>query len=126
MRLAPHHVGIIVSDLARSKEFYGALGFEFVDERVGEDKTLTFMRLGGLQVELFAYREPVPAPDATHEKVLGFRHLAFETPDIDGVFSELRERGIIGGDIAIRELPGGWRLLFFPDPDGMEIEIKQA
>lgn len=125
MDLSPHHVGIIVNDLARSKSFYGALGFDAVDEREMEDKTLTFMRLGALQVELFAYREPVPAAGAP-DRALGFRHLAFETPDIDAAYAELRAADIIGPDTAIRELPGGWRLLFFNDPDGVEIEIKQA
>lgn len=125
MDLTPHHVGIIVSDLARSKAFYRALGFTVADEREMEDKALTFMRLGALQVELFAYREPVPAPPPTG-RVLGFRHLAFETPDIDAACAGLRAAGIIGEDAAVRELPGGWRLLFFNDPDGVEIEVKQA
>ncbi|MDP2299731.1 MAG: VOC family protein [Actinomycetota bacterium] len=125
MDLTPHHVGIIVGDLARSKAFYGALGFVTVDERVGEDKTLTFMRLGGLQVELFAYREPVPAAEVPGRS-LGFRHLALETADIDAAYAELLELGVIGPGVQIAEYPGGWRLPFFHDPDGVEIEIKQA
>lgn len=125
MDLRPHHVGIIVSDLERSKSFYGALGFEQGVEHVSEDKTISFMRLGTLEVELFAYTEPVPAPEAA-DRVLGFRHLALETDDIDAALRELREAGVVPADAAIRELPGGWRLLFFNDPDGVEIEIKQA
>lgn len=125
MRLAPHHVGIIVSDLARSTAFYAALGFEPVEEREMADKTLSFMRLGCLQIELFDYREKPPAA-VRPDRAPGFRHLAFETDDIDDAYARLRAAGIIGDDIAIRELPGGWRLLFFDDPDGMEIEIKQA
>lgn len=125
MNLTPDHVGIVVSNLKRSKAFYRALGFVDGDERIMADKTLSFMRLGNLEVELFAYNEPIPAFELP-ERVLGFKHLAFETPDIDTAFSELRQAAIIGDDIAIREMPGGWRLLFFPDPDGMEIEIKQA
>lgn len=125
MDLTPHHIGIIVSDLARSKAFYRALGFEQAEERVGEDKTLSFLRLGQLQLELFAYVEPVPAAEVP-ERVLGFRHLALETNDIDSVFAELAAAGVLPEDAAIRELPSGWRLLFFNDPDGVEIEIKQA
>ncbi|MBN2248537.1 MAG: VOC family protein [Coriobacteriia bacterium] len=125
MDLRPDHIGIVVSDLERSKSFYRTLGFIDGNERVMADKTLSFMRLGALEIELFAYAEPVPAPDLP-ERVLGFKHLALETQNIDAAFSELREAGIIAEDIAIREMPGGWRLLFFPDPDGMEIEIKQA
>ncbi|KIX11049.1 hypothetical protein X474_26400 [Dethiosulfatarculus sandiegensis] len=125
MDLVADHVGIVVSDLERSKSFYRALGFTDGDERVMADKTLSFMHLGDLAIELFAYRDTVPAHDLP-ERMLGFKHLAFETQDIDAAYEELRRAGVISEDIAIREMPGGWRLLFFPDPDGMEIELKQA
>lgn len=123
--LRPDHVGVVVSDLERSKAFYRVLGFVDGDERVMSDKTLSFMRLGVLDIELFAYNEPVPAPELP-ERTLGFKHLALETHDIDAVFAELRAAGILPEDASIRELPTGWRLLFFNDPDGVEIEIKQA
>lgn len=124
MDLVADHVGIVVSDLERSKSFYRALGFVDGDERVMADKTLSFMHLGDLAVELFAYAEPAVAPERP-ERALGFKHLALATHDIDAAFAELRAGGVIAADIAIREMPNGWRLLFFPDPDGMEIEIKQ-
>lgn len=125
MDLTPHHVGIIVSDLDRSKAFYRALGFEQAAEHISEDKTISFMRLGSLEVELFAYREPVSAAHSP-ERVLGFRHLALETHDIDAALAELKTAGVVSEDAAVLELPAGWRLLFFRDPDGVEIEIKQA
>ncbi|MDY0340379.1 MAG: VOC family protein [Coriobacteriia bacterium] len=125
MDLRPDHIGVVVSDLERSKAFYRALGFSDGAERVMSDKTLSFMRLGEFEIELFAYNQPVSAAELP-EHALGFKHLALETQDIDAVFAELRQAEVIDEDIAIRELPGGWRLLFFPDPDGMEIEIKQA
>lgn len=125
MDLRPDHVGIIVSDLARSRAFYAGLGFIPGTEHFSEDKTISFMRLGELEVELFAYAETIPPP-ADSTRVLGFRHLALETDDIDGCVAELKDAGIIASDAQIKELPGGWRLLFFNDPDGVEIEIKQA
>lgn len=124
MDLVADHVGIVVSDLERSKAFYRALGFIDGDERVMADKTLSFMHLGDLAVELFAYTEPAAAVERP-ERALGFKHLALATHDIDATFAGLREASVIADDIAIREMPNGWRLLFFPDPDGMEIEIKQ-
>lgn len=124
MDLVADHVGIVVSDLERSKAFYRALGFVDGDERVMADKTLSFMHLGDLAVELFAYAEPASAADHP-DRALGFKHLALATHDIDAAYAGLREAGVIADDIAIREMPNGWRLLFFPDPDGMEIEIKQ-
>ncbi len=125
MDLTPHHIGIIVSDLERSKAFYRALGFEPADEHISEEKTISFMRLGALEVELFSYSEQVPAA-APDGRVLGFRHLALETQDIDAALDELKARGLVGTDAAVMELPAGWRLLFLNDPDGVEIEIKQA
>lgn len=125
MDLTPHHIGIVVSDLDRSKAFYRALGFEQVSERVGDDKTLSFLQLGALQLELFAYVKPVPGSEVP-ERVLGFRHLALETRDIDATFAELRAAGVLPEGATIREIPPDWRLLFFTDPDGIEIEIKQA
>ena len=126
MDLTPHHVGIVVSDLERSKDFYRVLGFEQDVEHVQADKTISFMRLGALQIELFAYAEEAVAPAAQAGRVLGFKHLALETKDIDAVLLELKAAGVVADDAHVLELPAGWRLLFFPDPDGLEIEIKQA
>ena len=66
-----HHVCIVVSDLERSKAFYRALGFIDGDERVMADKTLSFMRLGAIEIELFAYNEPVASAELP-ERMLGF------------------------------------------------------
>jgi lactoylglutathione lyase len=122
--LRPHHVGINVSDMERSKSFYGALGFETVLERGDADKAIVFMELDGFQVELFWYRE-TPGRFDTKGRVLGFRHLALRTGDIDAELARLSDAGLVGDAAAIRDMPGGWRLLFFEDPDGIEIEIMQ-
>ena len=37
MRLETHHVGLVVSDLARSTAFYGALGFRVVSDMPAGD-----------------------------------------------------------------------------------------
>lgn len=124
MSLEPHHVGIVVSDLGRSKAFYAALGFEAVLETGDADKSIVFMRLDGFQVELFWYRETPPRGERT-ARMLGFRHLALRTDDIDAELARLRDAGVLGEDAAIRDLAGGWRLLFFDDPDGVEIEVMQ-
>jgi glyoxylase I family protein len=125
MDLEPHHIGIVVSDIRRSMEFYAALGFETVQENDDGAKTITFMRLGRLMVELFCYREtPTEAAKGTGRR-LGFRHLALRTGDIDAVLAELRAGGLVAERAAIRDMPGGWRLLFFDDPDGVEIEVMQ-
>lgn len=124
MRLTPHHVGLIVSDLERSKWFYSQLGFEVAIERTDEKKTLAFMRLGDFELELFCYTETPPAAEKTGP-VLGFRHLALRTDDIDEVMARLGDAGVLPADARVREVPGMARLLFFDDPDGIEIEVMQ-
>jgi len=92
MDLVADHVGIVVSDLERSKAFYRALGFTGGDERVMADKTLSFMHLGDLAIELFEYDEPAAAAERP-DRALGFKHLALTTHDIDAVYEELRRGG---------------------------------
>lgn len=125
MRLSAHHVGIIVKDLARSKEFYSALGFNVTSEMDDGTKTICFMRLGSFNLELFAYDSPVQAPPRAEGRALGFRHLALRTDDVDGALDELKAAGLVATDTAVREVPGIARLVFFDDPDGVEIEVMQ-
>jgi catechol 2,3-dioxygenase-like lactoylglutathione lyase family enzyme len=125
MRLEPHHVGIIVSDLERSKAFYSALGFQAVSERDDGSKTICFMALGSFRLELFAYDEPTEAPPRPLGRVIGFRHFALVTDDLDETIASLRAAGVIPPTAEPRELPGLARLLFLQDPDGIEIEIMQ-
>lgn len=124
MRLEAHHIGIIVSDLARSKAFYGALGFEPVAERSDDTKTISFLSLGRFTLELFAYNDTPPALECAG-RVLGFRHLALTTDDLDAALGELRMAGVVTDDLEVREIEGVARLAFFRDPDGIEIEITQ-
>lgn len=125
MRLEPHHIGIIVSDIDRSKAFYGSLGFEAVSERDDGTKTICFMALGSFRLELFSYDESVPTPPRPVGRIIGFRHLALRTDDMDETVASLRSAGILPTGVEPRELPGLARLLFFDDPDGIEIEIMQ-
>ncbi len=124
MQLVPHHVGIVVSDLDRSKRFYGALGFETVQEMSDEAKTICFMELANLRLELFCYVETPPSCAHT-ARTIGFRHFALRTDDLDATLAELRAADVVPADAAIREVEGRFRLLFFNDPDGVEIEIMQ-
>jgi glyoxylase I family protein len=125
MRFAPDHVGIVVSDLDRSKAFYGALGFVTDSEYDDGAKTLVFLRAPGLRLELFCYRETPGVSPSAGQRSLGFRHLAFSVDDIDEAVARLVEAGILPAETVVREAPGLARLVFLTDPDGVEIEIMQ-
>jgi catechol 2,3-dioxygenase-like lactoylglutathione lyase family enzyme len=123
MPLRPHHVGINVADLDRSIEFYRGLGFELKKSWPAPGgMRIAFMALGGTGLELFAFEELPPQAPPSGEAI-GFRHIAFSAEDMDATVAELKERGVVPSDAEVRVLPNGTQLLFFHDPDGVEIEI---
>ena len=130
MRLQPHHIGLVVGDLARSTAFYESLGFRITSDNPSEDgsRAIRFLELGGFELELFWYaepREPEPAPAPGGKGRLGFRHLALRTDDLDGALAELQAAGLASADLEIRVVPIGYKLVFLTDPDGLEIELMQ-
>ena len=127
-QLKAHHIGIVVSDLERSREFYGALGFETVSDIPWADgsRSIRFLRSGGFELELFWYAETPPAPiPASGGKQLGFRHLAFLVEDIDAALAALKAVGVVPPELEVRDVPFGFRVAFFNAPDGLEIELTQ-
>ena len=130
MKLQPHHIGIVVSDLARSTAFYEALGFHIAEDLPAEDnsRAIRFLEMDGFELELFWYAEPLhpaPTPEPAGKGQLGFRHLALHTDDIDEALVNLKAAGVVPADLEVRVAPVGYKLLFFRDPDGVEIEIMQ-
>ena len=83
------------------------------------------MELGGFWLELFAYDDVEPPSATLGGRRTGFRHLALRTDDLDEAIAGLQAAGLVGPDVAAREVPGLARLLFISDPDDIEIEIMQ-
>ncbi|MHA7664493.1 VOC family protein [Mycolicibacterium sp. HS_4_1] len=124
-KLAPGHVGLNVTDLTRSVEFYRrALGFEQlgISEEghhryafLGSDDTLR-LTLWQQSAGTFSTRTP------------GLHHLSFQVDTIEqvqSVESALKELGVTfahDGVVAHGEgaASGG---IFFTDPDGIRLEI---
>ena len=128
MQLEPHHIGIVVSDLERSTEFYRVLGFEIAKDLPAEDgsRAIRFIRLGAFELELFWYAEPAaPAVPPAGRGQLGFRHFALRTTDIDATLDALKAAGAAPLELEVRRVPIGYSLVMLHDPDGIEIEIMQ-
>ncbi len=122
-----HHVAIICSDYRRSKHFYTQiLGLEIVAEvyREARDSYKLDLRIAdGTQIELFSF--PHPPVRVTQPEACGLRHLAFEVTDIEVAVAELKAAGVKVEPIRIDEYTGK-RFTFFPDPDGLPLELYES
>jgi lactoylglutathione lyase len=122
---APGHIGLNVSDLDRSVEFYRAVfGFDLLRRSADAARPFAFLGQDGA-VALTLWQQSDGA-FATNRP--GLHHLAFRVPSLDEVrAAESRVRALgarlhHGGIVAHAEGAdsGG---LFFEDPDGIRLEI---
>jgi glyoxylase I family protein len=122
-----HHVAIICTDYAKSKDFYvNILGLEVIQEVYREERKSYKLDLsvGSLyQIELFSFENPPERP--SRPEAAGLRHLAFEVNDIATAVLALNARGVITEEVRIDEHTGK-QFTFFSDPDGLPLEIYQA
>jgi len=138
-------IGLTVSDLDRSVEFYSkVLSFEKVSETevdgpeyehldgvFGLRMRTARMRLGNEFVELTEFLAPRgrPAPVDTKANDRWFQHIAIVTSDMDGAYMWLRENKVQHASSGPQRLPdwnknaGGIQAFYFRDPDGHFLEI---
>ena len=121
-----HHVAIICSDYAKSKHFYvDTLELKVVREVYREERQSFKLDLqvgNQYQIELFSFSKP-PARLSVPE-ACGLRHIAFEVDDVRDVARRLTERGVEVEPIRVDEFTNK-SFTFFPDPDGLPIEIYE-
>jgi lactoylglutathione lyase len=119
------HIGLNVTDLARSTAFYRTVfGFDVLGERADGDQRFAFLgRDGALVLTLWEQSAGTFAGDRP-----GLHHLSFEVADIDAVRraeAALRELGVAFAYDGI--VPHGEGAssggVFFADPDGVRLEI---
>jgi lactoylglutathione lyase len=119
------HTMVRVTDPARSRAFYEALGMEFTRE-------LDIVRDG--QLEATNYFFAFPGDDAeleltfnhdgrTYDLGTGYGHIAIGVDDLDATLSALADQGIEPERPPYTVKEGGSRLCFVRDPDEYRIEI---
>ncbi|MGF1568809.1 MAG: VOC family protein [Nodosilinea sp.] len=122
-----HHVAIICSDYARSKQFYTqVLGFEVVCEtyrRQRQSYKLDLRLADGTQIELFSFPQPPLRP--SRPEACGLRHLALVVDDLEAAIQHLHAHHIFTEPVRLDELTGK-RFTFFQDPDQLPLELYEG
>jgi len=144
-----HHVGVVVSDLGRSLDFYVAVtGGEVILDNpmrgpraarhMGLDVESMRLRFALIQLdntilELIEFADPAVRRRERSSTDLGFTHIAFEVRDIEAITARLRGAGIdvIAEPYTFQEDDGapdvrGATFAYFRDPDGYQLEVFQA
>ena len=139
-----HHIGITVTDLERSVEFYrDLLGMklestaemegEFISNVVGVPGTQlkgAYLSAGDLTLELFQYLSPSGGNKKAGLRQFdtGHYHLAFEVDDIQDAYDKLTARGVPFSEKPqfVPDGPDkGLGAIYFWDPDGVALEFIQ-
>jgi lactoylglutathione lyase len=119
------HTMVRVTDPARSRSFYEALGMEFTRE-------LDIVREG--QLEATNYFFAFPGDDAeleltfnhdgrTYDLGTAYGHIAIGVDDLNATLEALSDQGIEPERPPYQVREGGSRLCFVRDPDEYRIEI---
>jgi catechol 2,3-dioxygenase-like lactoylglutathione lyase family enzyme len=127
-----HHVDLVVSDLAVSLAFYGAilgpLGWHGVSHATGErGETIHYHYGPGSSIGL--RQAPGPRSGLPLDRYrVGLHHLCLEVESrqaLDETAARLRSLGatITDGPREFPEYRPGYHALFFLDPDGIKLEL---
>ena len=123
------HVGLVVSDVERSRRFYrDALGLEEVPRPPNFTFAGAWFRFGDDEIHLLAEADTTGSAgieDPGRGVAYGLStHLAFEVDDLDAACARLEENGValVGGPMARGD---GVTQVFFRDPDGYVLEFFQ-
>lgn len=135
-----NHVGISVSSLDRSIEFYrDLLGMKVVVRSMfGGDKyeavlglkgargEAALLRLGDIQVELFQFESPAPKPGNRTRPVCdhGITHFCLQVTDLRGEYERLSAAGVVF-HCPPQEFVGNAITTYGRDPDGNVFELLE-
>ena len=143
-RIAIESIGMTVSDMDRSVEFYSALTFQKVSdiEVLGEQyehlegvfgarMRIVRMQLGNEYLDLTQYLAPPgrPIPADSRSNDLWFQHIAIVVRNMDQAFEKLRALKVQFVSTGPQTLPAslpaaaGIKAFYFRDPDQHNLEI---
>jgi glyoxylase I family protein len=120
------HIAFNCRDRAATEAFYAKhFGFRRVRTfKPGAPDEFVMLRLGETCVELFPAAQGTG--EAGGEQQVGFKHLAFEVPDLEAAVAALNADGLETGEVINSSEVPGLRVCFFNDPDGNRIELMHG
>lgn len=142
-----HHIGIPVSNLDRSLEFYKNFAggeVQFTEPMWGEGLSrgakvsnaklrFSFLEIGNTILELIEYEQPKGEPYKQQNNDVGAIHIAFEVDDIQELYQTLQDKGVEfnAPPYTFTEDDGaphvvGATFAYLRDPDGIQLEIFEA
>ena len=122
------HTMMRVTDPARSRAFYEALGMEF-------RRDLDIVRNGELEATNYFFGFPGDEAELeltfnhdgrTYELGTAYAHVAVGVGDLDETLARLKDQGIEPEREPYRVREGGSRLCFVRDPDQYRVEIIET
>ena len=119
------HTMVRITDPAKSRAFYEALGFDFERDmdivRDGElEATNYFFGIGDQKAVLeLTYNHD----GRTYDLGTGYGHIAVGVDDLERSLAELKEQGIEPEREPYRVTEGGSLICFVQDPDGYRLEL---
>ncbi len=119
------HTMYRITDPAKSRAFYEALGFEF-------RRDLPIVRDGELEATNYFFGVPGQEEELEltfnhdgrdYELGTAYGHIAIGVDDLDGTLERLAGQGIEPESAPYTVRDGGSRLCFVRDPDGYRVEL---
>ena len=126
MKINVDHILLVVKDLESVINFYRHLGFTHLETVNRPNDIVGVIKKDNLMIELMqlpvgeeTYRDPRKNSD------IGFRHIGFRVEDMEEVYESLKDKIQFDGPPVISAGRGARKLLFFKDPDGVELHFIQ-
>ncbi|MGO7962308.1 VOC family protein [Rhizobium ruizarguesonis] len=121
------HIGMTVSDMDRTVDFYcGLLGLSLVLRKT-MGMQVAFLDAGGGMLEVFAPPGGASRAVDVPEDTAGIRHVTFHFDNVDEAFARLEQAGV-----EIKERPRLAvhsemlnKIAFVRDPDGIIVELAE-
>jgi|TARA_R110002020_G_scaffold195177_3_gene396186 catechol 2,3-dioxygenase-like lactoylglutathione lyase family enzyme len=135
------HTGIVTSDIDKSISFYETFGFKIQKDMIESGsyidnfsalkdvivRTVKMSLDNGDMIELLYYHTHPEKPDMSRKITqIGCSHIALTVPNLDNLYQELSEKGVLFNSEPQHSPDGYAKVTFCKDPDGSLVELVEV